>query len=190
MASQIEIDSQRVPVADRSFVCVARPHPGGPGCRSWRWFPFDAVYYTTVLLNCKRKNLESFPPLFSRPKQQLPRFIQNSAIYVLTGVVVETILVLRQASTPRQGNETMTILILKNETLENGARVVELAGEKKEINIYIGNSFTNVCVNNLGSNFYRGGKAFHGANTLEQAMAAYKSAEVRSMIQTAMELVA
>lgn len=84
----------------------------------------------------------------------------------------------------------MTIQIISDERLENNCRAFELATEKKTISIFLGGSFTTVCVKNASHAAYRGsGRVFHGDDTLSQALDSYKDGTVKSMIEAAMELV-
>lgn len=83
----------------------------------------------------------------------------------------------------------MQIQVINNENID-GNHSLELATDKKAMSIFVGGSFTTVCVKNASHAAYRGsGRVFHGDNTLEQARDSYKSAAVKAMIETAMELV-
>jgi hypothetical protein len=85
----------------------------------------------------------------------------------------------------------MMIQVLKNEVLPNGARSIELATEKKIIEIYHGSSFTNFMVRHASQSARLGaGRTFHSNNRFAEALDAYKSSEVKAMIQTAIELAA
>jgi hypothetical protein len=83
----------------------------------------------------------------------------------------------------------MMIQVVRNEVLANGARSIELATEKKAIEIYHGTSFSSVCVKNGSHAAYRGAsRVFHGANRLAEALASYKDSHVKAMLETAVEL--
>lgn len=85
----------------------------------------------------------------------------------------------------------MMIQIIKNEVLANGARSIELATEKKAVEIYHGENFSSVCIKNAMHAACRGtGRVFHGADRLGQALASYKDAAVKAMLQAAVELAA
>ena len=80
----------------------------------------------------------------------------------------------------------MTIQVVRSEVLENGGRAIELATEKRSVSIYLGSSFSTVCVKNAMHAAYRGcGRAFHGENRLKAAFASYKDADVKAMIEYA-----
>lgn len=85
----------------------------------------------------------------------------------------------------------MMIQVIKNEVLANGARSIELGTEKKIIEIYHGQSFTSFLVRHASQSARLGaGRTFHGENRFAEALAAYKSSEVKAMIETAVELAA
>ncbi len=85
----------------------------------------------------------------------------------------------------------MMIQVVADNALENNCRSIELSTDKKQISIFIGNSYTAVCVKNASHKVWKsGGRVFHGNDRLEQALASYKDAAVKAMIQTAMEIVA
>jgi len=86
---------------------------------------------------------------------------------------------------------TMMIQLVSDNALDNNCRSLELSTGKKEIRIFIGGSFTSVCVKNAAHSVWKGcGRVFHGNDTLAQAVASYKDSAVKAMIETAMEIVA
>lgn len=85
----------------------------------------------------------------------------------------------------------MLIQVIEQNELPSGSKSFVLSTEKKHLYCFIGSSFTNVLVNPASNpGLHRnGGKVFHGENTLQQALEAYKSGDVKAMLQHIIEQV-
>lgn len=87
------------------------------------------------------------------------------------------------------GQSQMTLIITQDSTSKNG-RYLEITDGKQTAQIWHGESYTSVrVVRDHHRNFGTGGKVFHDENRFEQALLAYKSGAVRSMLSLAKSLV-
>lgn len=62
-----------------------------------------------------------------------------------------------------------------------------LTADKQTMSISVCRTWVNVCVHNASSRRGLGGKVFHGADGLGQAVKAYKSSTSKAMIETVIQ---
>lgn len=77
------------------------------------------------------------------------------------------------------------IMVLSIDRSEHGTSF-ELQAEKKAAYIYVSSHYVQVICKNASHSVWRGaGKVFHGDNAWDQAKEAYKSSEMKAMIDFA-----